>query len=156
MQHLSMDSLITPPNAAQRRPTSAKDDPRRKVVLRKALTLPLQWGCKGEWRLRLSIARASSVLHSPCTSLAVQNLRKGPKLKIEELKNWRIEVLKQREQSQACLDYAESRQNSTKLKIKKTMKKTKIIEIAVKMLVAALTAFITALTTTSCTGYGPF
>jgi hypothetical protein len=30
------------------------------------------------------------------------------------------------------------------------MKKTKFIEIAVKMLVAALTAFLTALTTTSC------
>ena len=33
--------------------------------------------------------------------------------------------------------------------------KTKIIEIAVKMVVAALTAFLTALTTTSCMGYGP-
>ena len=89
-------------------------------------------------------------------NFAVQNLRKGPNLRIEKLKNWKIEVSKQREQSQACLDYAESRQKSTKLKIKKTMKKTKIIEIAVKMIVAALTAFITALTTTSCTGYGPF
>ena len=36
------------------------------------------------------------------------------------------------------------------------MKKTKLIEIAVKMIVAALTAFLTALTTTSCLGYGPF
>ena len=36
------------------------------------------------------------------------------------------------------------------------MNKTKIIELAVKMLVAALTAFLTALTTTSCMGYGPF
>ena len=36
----------------------------------------------------------------------------------------------------------------------KTMKKS-IIEIAVKMLVAALTAFLTAVTTTSCAGYGP-
>jgi hypothetical protein len=36
------------------------------------------------------------------------------------------------------------------------MKKTKLIEIAVKMIVAALTAFLTALTTTSCMGYGPF
>ena len=35
------------------------------------------------------------------------------------------------------------------------MKKT-VIEIAVKMIVAALTAFVTALTTTSCMGYGPF
>ena len=35
------------------------------------------------------------------------------------------------------------------------MKKTKLIEIAVKMIVAALTAFLTALTTTSCMGYGP-
>ena len=36
------------------------------------------------------------------------------------------------------------------------MKKTRLIEIAVKMIVAALTAFLTALTTTSCMGYGPF
>ena len=36
-----------------------------------------------------------------------------------------------------------------------TMKKTKIIEVAVKMLVAALTAFLTAITTTSCMGRGP-
>jgi len=35
------------------------------------------------------------------------------------------------------------------------MKKTKLIEVAVKMIVAALTAFLTALTTTSCMGYGP-
>ena len=34
--------------------------------------------------------------------------------------------------------------------------KKRIIEIAVKMIVAALTAFLTALTTTSCAGYGPF
>ena len=34
------------------------------------------------------------------------------------------------------------------------MKKTKIIEVAVKMLVAALTAFLTAITTTSCMGRG--
>ena len=34
--------------------------------------------------------------------------------------------------------------------------KKKIIEIAVKMIVAALTAFLTALTTTSYMGYGPF
>jgi hypothetical protein len=31
-----------------------------------------------------------------------------------------------------------------------------MIEIAVKMIVAALTAFVTAITTTSCMGYGPF
>ena len=36
------------------------------------------------------------------------------------------------------------------------MKKTRVIEIAVKMVVAALTAFITAITTTSCMGHGPF
>ena len=36
------------------------------------------------------------------------------------------------------------------------MNKSKIIELAVKMLVAALTAFLTALTTTSCMGKGPF
>ena len=36
------------------------------------------------------------------------------------------------------------------------MNKTKIIELAVKVLVAALTAFLTALTTTSCMGFGPF
>ena len=35
------------------------------------------------------------------------------------------------------------------------MKKQRLIEIAVKMIVAALTAFLTALTTTSCMGYGP-
>ena len=35
------------------------------------------------------------------------------------------------------------------------MKKNRIIEIAVKMIVAALTAFVTAITTTSCMGYGP-
>ena len=35
------------------------------------------------------------------------------------------------------------------------MKKQRLIEIAVKMVVAALTAFLTALTTTSCAGYGP-
>ena len=34
--------------------------------------------------------------------------------------------------------------------------KKRIIEIAVKMLVAALTAFLTAITTTSCMGRGPF
>ena len=36
------------------------------------------------------------------------------------------------------------------------MKRNRIVEIAVKMIVAALTAFITAITTTSCMGYGPF
>jgi hypothetical protein len=36
------------------------------------------------------------------------------------------------------------------------MLKKRVIEIAVKMIVAALTAFLTALTTTSCAGYGPF
>jgi hypothetical protein len=36
------------------------------------------------------------------------------------------------------------------------MKKNRLIEIAVKMVVAALTAFLTALTTTSCMGVGPF
>jgi hypothetical protein len=36
------------------------------------------------------------------------------------------------------------------------MKKTRLIEIAVKMVVAALTAFLTALTTTSCMGFGPY
>ena len=35
------------------------------------------------------------------------------------------------------------------------MKKARLIEIAVKMIVAALTAFLTAITTTSCTGFGP-
>ncbi len=35
------------------------------------------------------------------------------------------------------------------------MKKNRIIEIAVKMIVAALTAFVTAITTTSCMGHGP-
>ena len=36
------------------------------------------------------------------------------------------------------------------------MMKKRLIEVAVKMLVAALTAFLTAITTTSCAGYGPF
>jgi hypothetical protein len=31
-----------------------------------------------------------------------------------------------------------------------------MIELAVKVIVAALTAFLTALTTTSCMGHGPF
>ncbi|SHK71003.1 smalltalk protein [Xylanibacter ruminicola] len=35
------------------------------------------------------------------------------------------------------------------------MKKTRLIEIAVKMVVAALTAALTALGTTSCMGHGP-
>ena len=35
------------------------------------------------------------------------------------------------------------------------MKKGKIVEIAVKVIVAALTAFLTAITTTSCMGRGP-
>lgn len=34
-------------------------------------------------------------------------------------------------------------------------KKKHIIEIVVKVLVAALTAFVTAITTTSCMGRGP-
>ena len=34
--------------------------------------------------------------------------------------------------------------------------KKRIIEIAVKVIVAALTAFLTAITTTSCMGFGPF
>ena len=36
------------------------------------------------------------------------------------------------------------------------MTKKRIIELAVKVVVAALTAFLTALTTTSCMGKGPF
>ena len=35
------------------------------------------------------------------------------------------------------------------------MAKKRLIEIAVKVVVAALTAFLTALTTTSCMGHGP-
>lgn len=35
------------------------------------------------------------------------------------------------------------------------MKNKRLIELAVKVIVAALTAFLTALTTTSCLGYGP-
>ena len=35
------------------------------------------------------------------------------------------------------------------------MKKQRLIEIAVKVIVAALTAFLTAIGTTSCMGYGP-
>ena len=37
----------------------------------------------------------------------------------------------------------------------KKMKKQRIIELAVKVIVAALTAFLTAISTTSCMGYGP-
>ena len=36
------------------------------------------------------------------------------------------------------------------------MKKTNIVELVAKVLVAALIAFLTALTTTSCMGCGPF
>jgi hypothetical protein len=36
------------------------------------------------------------------------------------------------------------------------MTKKRVIELAVKVIVAALTAFLTALTTTSCMGKGPF
>jgi hypothetical protein len=36
------------------------------------------------------------------------------------------------------------------------MKKQRVIELAVKVLVAALTAFLTAIGTTSCMGKGPF
>ena len=36
------------------------------------------------------------------------------------------------------------------------MKKQRVIELAVKVVVAALTAFLTAITTTSCLGKGPF
>jgi predicted small lipoprotein YifL len=35
------------------------------------------------------------------------------------------------------------------------MKGNRIIEVAVKVVVAALTAFVTAISTTSCAGYGP-
>ena len=35
------------------------------------------------------------------------------------------------------------------------MEKKRLIEIAVKVVVAALTAFLTAITTTSCMGHGP-
>jgi hypothetical protein len=35
------------------------------------------------------------------------------------------------------------------------MKSNRIVEIAVKVVVAALTAFLTAVSTTSCMGYGP-
>ena len=35
------------------------------------------------------------------------------------------------------------------------MDKKRIIELVVKIVVAALTAFLTAITTTSCLGFGP-
>ena len=35
------------------------------------------------------------------------------------------------------------------------MKKQRVIELAVKVIVAALTAFLTAIRTTSCMGLGP-
>lgn len=34
--------------------------------------------------------------------------------------------------------------------------KNRIVEIALKIVIAALTAALTAITTTSCMGYGPF
>ena len=46
--------------------------------------------------------------------------------------------------------------NLLPLKFATTMKKTRLIEVAVKVIVAALTAFLTAISTTSCLGYGPF
>ena len=36
------------------------------------------------------------------------------------------------------------------------MKKQRMIELVVKVIVAALTAFLTAISTTSCMGHGPF
>ena len=36
------------------------------------------------------------------------------------------------------------------------MKRQRVIELAVKVIVAALTAFLTAIGTTSCLGKGPF
>ena len=33
--------------------------------------------------------------------------------------------------------------------------KKRVIEVAVKVIIAALTAFLTAITTTSCMGFGP-
>ena len=36
------------------------------------------------------------------------------------------------------------------------MKKQRVIELAVKVIVAALTAFLTAISTTSYMGHGPF
>ena len=47
-------------------------------------------------------------------------------------------------------------QPSTLHQSEATMKKQRIIELAVKVIVAALTAFLTALGTTSCMGHGPF
>ncbi len=35
------------------------------------------------------------------------------------------------------------------------MKKQRVLELAVKVIVAALTAFLTAIGTTSCMGHGP-
>ena len=35
------------------------------------------------------------------------------------------------------------------------MKKNRLIEIALRIIIAALTAALTAITTTSCMGYGP-
>ena len=44
---------------------------------------------------------------------------------------------------------------SNQIKTDTYMKKKPLIELLVKMIVAALTAFLTALTTTSCMGHGP-
>ena len=54
------------------------------------------------------------------------------------------------------LDYSPSTFNPPPSTKAKRMKKQRIIELAVKVLVAALTAFLTALGTTSCMGAGPF
>ena len=65
-----------------------------------------------------------------------------------------MKIAIEREQSQACLSYVE-RERFRRSQKKATMKKGKIIEVAVKVIVAALTAFLTAITTTSCMGFGP-
>lgn len=41
------------------------------------------------------------------------------------------------------------------LKVLPLLKNKRVVELIVKVIVAAVTAFLTAITTTSCMGYGP-
>ena len=54
------------------------------------------------------------------------------------------------------MDLTDLPENKKLLTAKICEMKKRIIEVAVKVIVAALTAFLTAITTTSCMGYGPF
>ena len=53
------------------------------------------------------------------------------------------------------LSEANCQLSTVNYQLSKIMKKNRIIELVVKVAVAALTAFLTALGTTSCMGHGP-